>query len=123
MDDQLKKHFETLRDEDAESLPSYTQVLTSVRASSNTRAGSPWFQVALPAFAAVIVVLWLAIPRQTPVESAAPQQFAPVRWAMPTDVLLSTPGSEFLRDVPAFGTKALLSDPLLGPDSNWGSRG
>lgn len=122
-DEHLKKHFAALRDAESDALPSYAQVLTSDRAAPPARRTLGWMRVALPAIAFIALLVWFAPSVDDLPSTASPEAFSPVRWAMPTDVLLTTPGSELMREIPALGSNALLPDPLLQLDSTRGSQG
>jgi hypothetical protein len=65
----------------------------------------------------VIAALSLAYGRSTTTSTTTP---AIATWRAPTDVLLQTPGSELLGDMPALGA-SVLDKMILTPTSNRGT--
>jgi hypothetical protein len=123
MDDPLKEQFQALREEESDSLPNYSQILTRQRSAPNETVRSLDVRGAIPALFIAAMAIWLLLPMSAIDESPTAGPILHVRWAMPTDVLLSTPGSELLRNFPSVGTGALLSEPLMGSGTKRGIRG
>ena len=98
-DRELRQHFAQLKEEDRARVPAFRA--PAVRAVPRWR---PVVRVALAA-AIVIIAIVLARPDQTPRIMAGPiVDLGATAWHSPTDFLLTTPGSKFLRSVPAVGS-------------------
>ncbi|GEM_PF-5390734 len=108
-DDDLRSAFETLREEEAGSLPDFASMRTRALAERDDEAENPRgflpFPAGLFAFtvAAVAIAGWFfaGAPRPTPL-TPDPAPFAPGQWAMPSDALLDlsrVPGSSVLGEL------------------------
>ena len=98
-DQELRKLFARLKDEDRGRTPSFRA--PALRVAPGWR---PLARVALAA-AVVVIAVVLARPDQTPRMTVHPAVYlGTTAWRSPTDFLLSTPGSELLRSVPAVGS-------------------
>lgn len=92
MDEQLKKAFAQLRAEERASAPPFD--VTAVRIRPTRRVHWAVGSAALAA-AIAAVVLWPGSVKDDVVNMSITE------WHAPTDVLLKTPGSELLTDMPA----------------------
>ena len=122
MDEKLQNRFDALRREEAASTPGYEQLLHREEREQRDdllrgqfKAGWRWM---LAAAFAVLALFWI-IPNQPPPERLRIEPFSPSQWTMPTDVLLITPGSELLRQVPSIGTDPLFPSVLPRTEAPW----
>jgi hypothetical protein len=111
-DRKIRDWFERLKQDDARIAPTF--------ASSWRAAESRMIAVRRPSlllrFAAVGAVLvlaatgtWIGLKQRPARPAAAITQLS--QWRAPTDFLLETPGSEFLRTVPRFGGLPIMDKP------------
>lgn len=116
---QLRSAFDGLRRADARATPSFDAMIARARVEADaSRVQAPrvttaprrywrWAAVTVPLAAAAGLALWLAPMR------AGDREFeqAVTEWSrtdrpLPTDGLLSVPGAEYLRRLPALGSGA-----------------
>ena len=97
-DRDLRERFARLRQEDRARTPSFRAIDARV---APRRMWSP--RRVVIAAAIIVIALLLARADRTP-GNLAPQVVDLGAWRSPTDFLLITPGSEFLRTVPAVGS-------------------
>jgi hypothetical protein len=104
-DSELRRRFTQLRDADRERTPTFAQTHQRACARSSARAPMRVRPLMIGAVAAVfIVAVWIASARSLSHSDAAP---AIATWRAPTDVLLDTPGSELLAEMPALSASVL----------------
>ena len=116
-DSEIRQRFAQLREADQESAPGFAQTYGRARASRSlhaTRRVRPL--VIATAAAVVIAALGLAYARSFSPPLTAPEI---ATWRAPTDVLLRTPGSELLGEMPALGASVL--DAMIPKPSNRGT--
>jgi hypothetical protein len=116
-DSEIRQRFAQLREDDQENVPSFAQTYGHARASRRLRAtlrGRPFVIGA----AAVIAIAALSLVYG---RSSSPSVATPTiaTWRAPTDVLLRTPGSELLGEMPALGASVL--DTMIPKPSNRGT--
>jgi hypothetical protein len=114
---EIRSRFAQLREADMDRAPGFAQTYGRARAAKSGRATLRVRPLALGAAAAVaIAAIWLAQTRSFSPSAAAP---AIATWRAPTDVLLQTPGSELLGEMPALGRSIL--DEMIPLPSNRGT--
>ena len=96
-DDDLRGRFQSLAAADAACAPAFSRERIEVHRSvlRSRRARRVWYTAGVLATVGAAVMLVLR-PRPTPI----PLDLSGASWTAPTDFLLDTPGSEFLRTVP-----------------------
>lgn len=116
-DNELRRRFTELREADRNRTPGFARMYGDARA----RRGRPTMRGLRPlvlAAAAVVVIAALSLAYGRSVShSEAPTAIA--TWRPPTDVLLQTPGSALLGEMPAL-TKSIL-DEMIPTPSNKGT--
>jgi hypothetical protein len=113
---ELRSRFAQLREADRAGTPSFAQ--TYGRAHSHRSLRATWRVrplVIATAAAVVIAAIGLAYARSLPPSAATPEI---ATWRAPTDVLLQTPGSELLGEMPALGASVL--DTMIPKPSDRG---
>ncbi|HEX9083705.1 MAG TPA: hypothetical protein VF836_03115 [Gemmatimonadaceae bacterium] len=116
-ENELRRRFVQLREADSDRVPGFTQTFGRARAPKSGRATLRVRPLALGAAAAIaIAAIWLAQTRSSSPSAATP---AIATWRAPTDVLLQTPGSELLSEMPALGTSIL--DEIIPAPLNRGT--
>ena len=108
-DRELRGRFAALRDEDAASAPTFSEVLRGRTTSSPARR-SRLIAVAVVAAAAVVTALLLVNPPRRgdgSTEAAIAQATALSSWAAPTDVLLTLSGLEIPNAVPSLSLSSV----------------
>ena len=100
-DNELRRRFTELREADRNRAPGFAYTFGRARARNLRR--TPRLRPLVIAAAVVVVALSLAYGRSVS-RSEAP---AIATWRAPTDVLLQTPGSELLSEMPALGASVL----------------
>jgi len=104
-DSELRRRFSQLRDSDREHTPTFAQTYERARARSASRAPMGFRPLVIGAAAAVLVfTVWMASARPFSHSERAPEI---ATWRAPTDVLLDTPGSELLAEMPALSASVL----------------
>jgi hypothetical protein len=108
-DREIARLFEEKRRSDESSAPPVRELLARPRGPRARRARAAW-SVALAAAAVIVVaasvVLLRARPPRTP-ETQLPAVAAQIAaWRAPTDVLLQTPGSDLLSQLPVLESQA-----------------
>jgi hypothetical protein len=114
-DNELRRRFTELREADQNRAPGFAYTFGRARALRTLRRPLRLRPLVLAA-AVVITVLSLAYGRSVS-QSEAPTAIA--TWRAPTDVLLQTPGSELLGEMPALGRSIL--DEMIPIPSNRGT--
>ncbi|MBK8250820.1 MAG: hypothetical protein IPK85_26005 [Gemmatimonadetes bacterium] len=118
LEQQLRPAFDGLRRADAQATPSFEAMMARARVPANAHGDVPvagarrrvwrWAAIAAPLAAAAGVALWLGPDRAGDREfERAVTEWSRTERALPTDGLLSVPGSEYLRRLPALGTGAV----------------
>ena len=104
-DNELRRRFTELREADRNRTPGFARTYGDARARRSRRATRGVRPLVLAAAAVVVIAaLSLAYGRSTTPSTTTP----PIAtWRAPTDVLLQTPGSELLADMPALGASVL----------------
>jgi hypothetical protein len=116
-ENELRRRFAQLREADRDRAPGFTQTYGRARAPKSGRATLRVRPLVLGAAAAVaMAVVWLAETRSFSPSAATPTV---ATWRAPTDVLLQTPGSELLGEMPALGRSIL--DEMIPIPSNKGT--
>ena len=114
---EIRSGFAQLREADKDGAPGFAQTYGRARFRNSRRPTLRVRPLVFGAAAAVaIAALTLAYGR-----SFSPSAATPViaTWRAPTDVLLQTPGSELLSEMPALGTSIL--DEMIPVPSNRGT--
>ena len=116
-DSEIRQRFAQLREADQESAPGFAQTYGRARASRSLRATRRVRPLVIATAAAVVIAaLGLAYARPFSPPLTAPEI---ATWRAPTDVLLRTPGSELLGEMPALGASVL--DTMIPKPSNRGT--
>ena len=116
-DNELRRRFTELREADRNRTPGFARTYGDARARRSRRATRGVRPLVLAAAAVVVIAaLSLAYGRSTTPSTTTP---AIATWRPPTDVLLQTPGSELLGDMPALGASVL--DKMIPIPSNRGT--
>ncbi len=116
-DSEIRQRFAQLREADQESAPGFAQTYGRARASRSLRATRRVRPPVIATAAAVVIAaLGLAYARSFSPPLTAPEI---ATWRAPTDVLLRTPGSELLGEMPALGASVL--DTMIPKPSNRGT--
>jgi hypothetical protein len=103
-DSELRRRFSQLREADRERTPTFAQTHQRARVRSASRV-SIVRPLAIGAVATVLIAtVWMARGRSFSQSERAP---AIATWRAPTDVLLETPGSELLAEMPALSASVL----------------
>ena len=104
-DSELRRRFSQLRDADRERTPTFAQTQQRARARSASRVPMGVRPLAIAAVATVLIAtVWMARGRTFSHSERAPTI---ATWRAPTDVLLDTPGSELLAEMPALSASVL----------------
>lgn len=115
LEQQLRPAFDGLRRADAQATPSFEAMLArareqaaaprEVRDVQSPRRAWRWVAFVAPLAAAAGLALWLVPDRAGDREfERAVTEWSRTDRALPTDGLLSVPGSEYLRRLPALGS-------------------
>ncbi len=116
-ENELRSRFAQLREADRGRSPTFAQVYGRARARRSLRAIRRVRPLVIGAAAAVgIAAVALAYARSSSPSAATPEI---ATWRAPTDVLLRTPGSELLGEMPALGASVL--DTMIPKPSNRGT--
>jgi hypothetical protein len=115
---ELRSHFAQLREADRGRSPTFAQIYGRTRARRSVGAMRRVRPLVIGA-ASVIAIAALSL---TYGRSFSPSAATPgiATWRAPTDVLLRTPGSELLGEMPALGASVL--DTMIPKPSNRGTR-
>jgi len=114
---ELRRRFGQLRETDQGSAPSFAQIYERTRAGRSLRARRRVRPLVIGAAAAVaIAALALSYARSSSSSAGTPEI---TTWRAPTDVLLRSPGSELLGEMPALGASVL--DTMIPKPSNTGT--
>ena len=104
-DSELRRRFSLLREADRERIPTFAQTHQRARTRSASRVPIGVRPLAIAAVATVLIAtVWMARGRSFSRSETVP---AIATWRAPTDVLLDTPGSELLAEMPALGASVL----------------
>ena len=116
-DNELRRRFTELRDADRDRTPGFARTYGDARARRSRRAMRGMRPLVLAAAAVVVIAaISLAYGRSVTPPTTTP----PIAtWRAPTDVLLQTPGSELLGEMPAL-SKSIL-DEMIPVLSNRGT--
>ena len=117
-ENEIRRRFEQLRENDRVRAPSFAQIYGRTRARSSSRATPRVRPLLIDALVAVVIGAILLWHEQSSSPSPATETIA--TWRAPTDVLLKTPGSELLGTMPALHKSVL--DKMIPTPSNKGSR-
>jgi hypothetical protein len=116
-DDHLRQHFARLREFDRNTAPDFAQTCARARSRRRSRAIHRVRPVVIAAAAAVVLTaIWLGNTRSF---SSVPVTPTIATWRAPTDVLLRTPGSELLGEMPALSASVL--DKMIPTSTNRGT--
>ena len=116
-ENELRSRFAQLREADRGRVPTFAQIYGRARARHSLRATGRVRPLVIGAAAAVVIVaLSLAYARSFSPSAATPTI---ANWRAPTDVLLQTPGSALLGEMPALGASVL--DTMIPNLSNRGT--
>ena len=114
---ELRRRFAELREADRERAPIFVQTYRRARAGRSWRATVRARPLVIgAAAAAMIAAVLLARARLFSPSAVTPTI---TTWRAPTDVLLRTPGSELLGEMPALGTSVL--DTMISTPSKRGA--
>lgn len=116
-DNEIRQRFAQLREADQERSPSFAQTFGRVRARRSRRATLRLRPVVLGAAAVIVMAAISLAYSRSRSHSAAASSIA--TWRAPTDVLLQTPASELLGEMPALGASVL--DTMIPKPSNRGT--
>jgi hypothetical protein len=116
-DSELRRRFEQLRDADRDRVPGFAQI--SERANTRRRLRVPprLRPLVIGAVAAVAILSFFQARGRSFTPSAPTP--AITTWRAPTDVFLTTPGSELLGSVPTLGASVL--DEMIPSHSTRGT--
>lgn len=114
---ELRRRFAELREDDGKRTPTFARLYARGPARRSWRAMFRPRLLAIGAAAAVATAAVLtAHARSSPVREGTP----PIStWRAPTDILLRTPGSELLSEMPALGESVL--DTMIPKPSKTGA--
>ena len=116
-DSEIRQRFARLREADQKSAPSFAQTYGRARAHRSLRATRRVRPLVIATAAAVVIAaVALSYSRSSSSSAGTPEI---TTWRAPTDVLLRTPGSELLGEMPALGTSVL--DTMIPKPSNRGT--
>jgi hypothetical protein len=116
-DSEIRQRFARLREADQESAPSFAQTYGRARAGRSLRTTRRVRPLVIATAAAVaIAAVALSYARSSSSSAVTPEITS---WRAPTDVLLRTPGSELLGEMPALGASVL--DTMIPKPSNTGT--
>ena len=116
-ENEIRQLFAQLREADRESAPGFAQTYAGARSRRSSRAIHRVRPVVIAAAAAVVLAaIWLANTRSF---SSVPVTPTIATWRAPTDVLLQTPGSELLGEMPALSASVL--DKMIPTPTNRGT--
>jgi len=116
-DSEIRQRFAQLREADQVGTLGFAQIYERARARRSLRATRRVRPLVIAAAAAVVIAaIGLAYARSLSPSAGTPEI---TTWRAPTDVLLRTPGSELLGEMPALGTSVL--DTMIPKPSNRGT--
>ena len=110
-DSSLRRHFESLREEDRQSTPGFLNTVTAANARATRR--QRWRNRALirtlVLAAAIVVVAAVWFSRSTPPRTHDARSLT--SWSSPTAFLLEPPAKQLWRDIPPLGGKDIYGLP------------
>lgn len=118
-ENEIRQRFAHLRESDRVRAPNFAQIYGRTRARRSSRGTPRVRPLLIDALVAVVIsgiLVWHDSQSSSP--SKATETIA--TWRAPTDVLLTTPGSELLGTMPALHKSVL--DKMIPTPSNKGSR-
>jgi hypothetical protein len=116
-ENETRDRFAQLRESDRMGAPSFAQTYARARSRQTWRSTRRLRPLAIAAAAAVVIAaVWLANSRSV---SPSNSTETIATWRAPTDVLLTTPGSEMLAALPALNKSIL--DKMIAKPSNKGT--
>jgi hypothetical protein len=116
-ENEIRQRFAQLREADRENAPGFAQTYARARSRRRSRAIHRVRPVVIAAAAAVVLAaIWLGNTRSL---SSVPVTPTIATWRAPTDVLLRTPGSELLGEMPALSASVL--DKMIPTTTNRGT--
>ena len=119
-ENEIRQRFAQLREADRESAPDFAQTYARARSRRRTRAIHRVRPVVIAAAAAVVLAaIRLVNTRSFSSVPATPTIATIAAWRAPTDVLLRTPGSELLGEMPALSASVL--DKMIPTPTNRGT--
>lgn len=114
---ELRRRFAQLREADSDRAPSFAQTYGRAHARYGRRPVLRVRPLVISAAAAVLIAaIWIGHERSLSPAAATTEIGT---WRAPTDVLLRTPGSELLGEMPALGRSIL--DEMMPLPSNKGT--
>ena len=120
-ENEIRQRFAQLREADREGAPGFAQIYARARSRRNRRVSQRVRPLVIGAAAAVVLAaVWIANARSFSSHTAATETIATIAaWRAPTDVLLRTPGSELLEEMPALSASVL--DKMILTPTNRGT--
>ena len=116
-ENEFRRRFAQLREADRGHAPTFAQIYERARMRRSLRATRRVRALVIAAAAVVaIVAVALSYARSSSSSAVTPEI---TTWRAPTDVLLRTPGSELLGEMPALGASVL--DTMIPKPSNTGT--
>jgi hypothetical protein len=116
-DSEIRQRFARLREADQESAPNFAQTYGRTRARRSMRTIRRVRPLVIAAAAAVAIAAVALLYARSSSPSAGTPEIT--TWRAPTDVLLRTPGSELLGEMPALGASVL--DTMIPKPANRGT--
>jgi hypothetical protein len=116
-DNEIRQRFARLRKADQESAPTFAQTYGRAPARRSLRATRRVRPLVIATTAAVAIAAVALSYARSSSSSAGTSEIT--TWRAPTDVLLRTPGSELLGEMPALGASVL--DTMIPKPSNTGT--
>jgi hypothetical protein len=114
---EIRRRFAQLRESDRVRAPTFAQIYGRTRARRTSRATPRVRPLLIDALVAVVIGAALVWHSQSSSPSTVTETIA--TWRAPTDVLLTTPGSELLSTMPALNKSVL--DKMIPTPSKRGT--
>ena len=109
-DDQLRRIFAELRQNERGPVPPFGRVWAAAAARTGRRQSRVRWAIAAACAAAAVVVAVMLLHRQSGSDFEAATQLA--SWRSPTAALLRVPGDDLLRTVPSVGASLMRFETL-----------